>query len=85
MRAVARKLRHLPQITTAPAIGSVTPSQGLAWPPNHQMVPLFLTVNVTDVATAAPMCAITGITSNEPVNAKGGRRRRMFPFLLLVT
>jgi protocatechuate 3,4-dioxygenase beta subunit len=56
---------------TAPNIASVTPSQTVLWPPNHQMVGLTLRVNVTDVADAAPSCRIIGVASNEPVNGSG--------------
>ena len=57
--------------TTAPKIASVAPSQALLWPPNHQMVPLSVRVSVADVADAAPICTVAGITSNEPVNGTG--------------
>jgi hypothetical protein len=54
-----------------PVITSATPSSGLLWPPNHQMVPLTVTVAATDNVTAAPACTITGVTSNEPTNGLG--------------
>lgn len=57
--------------TTAPAISAVTPSQRQIWAPNHQMVPLTLQVSVTDAVTAAPVCSIAAISSNEATNATG--------------
>lgn len=56
--------------TTAPAIASVTPSSRVLWPPNHQLVPLSVTVQASD-AVSSPVCTITGVTSSEPDNGLG--------------
>ncbi|MBI3400001.1 MAG: HYR domain-containing protein [Acidobacteria bacterium] len=57
--------------TTAPVIGSATPSTGQLWPPNHKMVPISIAVTDTDAVDPAPACSITGITSNEAINGLG--------------
>lgn len=57
--------------TVPPVITSTTPSTGSLWPPNHQMVPVTVSVAATDNVTAAPACTITGVTSNEPQNGLG--------------
>ena len=49
-----------------PVISSVTPSQGLLWPPNKKMVPVSITVVATESGAPSPACRITGVTSNEP-------------------
>jgi hypothetical protein len=57
--------------TVPPVIGAVAPSTGQLWPPNHEMVPVMLSVQVTDNITVAPVCTITRVTSNEPDNGLG--------------
>jgi alpha-tubulin suppressor-like RCC1 family protein len=57
--------------TIPPVISRVTPSQSSLWPANHQMVPITLSVAATDNLGSAPVCTITGITSNEPQNGLG--------------
>jgi hypothetical protein len=57
--------------TVAPTIVSVTPSPGILWPPNHQMVPVTLAVNASDNVDPSPACAITSVSSNEPVSGLG--------------
>jgi hypothetical protein len=59
------------QDTTPPSIGSVAASPGSLWPPNHKMVPVTVAVSATDVCDAAPVCQITSVSSNEPVNGLG--------------
>ena len=56
--------------TTAPAIGSVTPSQSVLWPPDHRMVALTVAVAATDRVNV-PVCSISGITSSEVINGLG--------------
>ena len=56
--------------TTPPTI-SVVVTPSVLWPPNHQMVEITATVNVTDVCTAAPTFVLTSITSDEPDNGRG--------------
>jgi hypothetical protein len=50
---------------TPPVITRVTPSATSIWPPNKQMVPVLLSIAVTDDVDAAPECHINGVTSNE--------------------
>ena len=57
--------------TTPPTITSVTASPNTLWPPNHKMVPVQITAATLDNCTAAPICTITAVTSNEPVNGTG--------------
>lgn len=57
--------------TTPPTISSVTASPNILWPANHKMVPVAVSVTVTDAcdANVANGCKIVSVTSNEPVNA----------------
>jgi len=57
--------------TTAPTIVSVVPSVKVLWPPNHQMVPVQIVVSATDVVTSNPVCRVTQVSSNEPINGLG--------------
>ena len=52
------------------AIEGVYASPDVLDPPNHQMVPVTVTVNVVDGSETAT-CYITSVTSNEPVNGGG--------------
>ena len=51
---------------TPPAITSVAANPATLFPPNQQMVPVAIAVEATD-NESAPACAITGVTSNEPI------------------
>lgn len=57
--------------TTPPTIKSVTATPNTLWPPNHQMVPVAVTVDVSDICDASPTCKIVSVTSNEPIDGKG--------------
>lgn len=57
--------------TTSPTITSVTVSPNTLWPPNHKMVPVQVTAATLDNCSAAPVCTITSVTSNEPDNGLG--------------
>ena len=57
--------------TTPPTINSVAATPGTLWPVNHKMVPVAVTVDVTDICDAEPTCRIVSVTSNEPVNGLG--------------
>ena len=59
------------QDTTPPTIGSVSAVPNSLWPPNHKMVPVSVSVAVTDACDAHPTCQIVSVTSNEPVNGLG--------------
>ena len=50
----------------APTITSVSASPNILWPANNAMVPVTLTVGVTDNSDSAPVCLITNVETNEP-------------------
>ena len=49
----------------APTIASVNATPNVLWPANDTMVPVSLTVDVTDNSDPTPVCQITDVTSNE--------------------
>jgi hypothetical protein len=51
--------------TTAPAINSVTASPNMLTPPNHQFVPVTISVSASDACDPAPVARIVGVTCNE--------------------
>lgn len=57
--------------TTAPQILSAAASPSTLWPPNHQMVPVTVTVAASDLVDPAPIARIISISSNQPVNGTG--------------
>jgi hypothetical protein len=52
--------------TTPPVISGVTPSRSQLWPPNGAMVPITVSVAVTDACSASPTSEVISVTSNEP-------------------
>ena len=57
---------------TPPNIIDVSASPSVLWPPNHKMVAVEVSPTASDLCdTAPPTCTITGISSNEAVNARG--------------
>jgi hypothetical protein len=54
-----------------PVIDNVAASPSSLWPPNHKLVPVTLTVDVSDVCDATPSCKVISITSNEPIDGQG--------------
>jgi hypothetical protein len=50
----------------APTIQTVTPSLNTLWPPNHQLMPITVSVIATDNCDASPVSRIISITANEP-------------------
>lgn len=56
--------------TTPPEI-DVSVSPDMLWPPNHKLVDIDATVNVTDICDATPTFVLTSILSNEPDNGLG--------------
>lgn len=56
---------------TAPSITSMAASPNTLWPPNHKFVPVTITTSVADNCDSAPRCAISSVSSNEPVNGLG--------------
>ena len=60
--------------TTPPTVENVSASPAMLWPPNHTMIEVNLEVDAfdtCDAGEAAPTCAITGISSNQPANDIG--------------
>jgi hypothetical protein len=57
--------------STAPSISSASASPSSLWSPNHKMVPVTVSVNVSDVCDPSVTCSITAVTSNEPQNGLG--------------
>lgn len=57
--------------TTPPAITSVTANPNILWPPNHKMFLVQVNAATSDNCTAAPVCKITSVASNEPDNGLG--------------
>ena len=51
--------------TTDPDITAISASPHVLWPPNGQMVPVLVTVTVSDAA-GPPVCRVTGVSSDEP-------------------
>ena len=52
-----------------PTIAALTATPDVLWPPNSKMVEVSIGVTVTDDSDPAPVCEITAVTANEPVNA----------------
>jgi len=57
--------------TTPPSIQSVTASPNTLWPPNHKMVAVTVIAIASDQYDPAPVCKISSVASNEPVNGTG--------------
>ena len=64
-------VRGLDPDTTPPEI-SVSVNPEVVWPPNHKMVEITATVEVSDDCDPDPSIVLTSITSNEPDDAPGG-------------
>jgi parallel beta-helix repeat protein len=50
-----------------PTISALTATPNVLWPPNSKMVPVSIGLTVADDSDPAPVCQITGVTSNEPL------------------
>jgi hypothetical protein len=57
--------------TTPPEIKGLSARPNTLWPPNHQMIPVEISVSAQDTCDPSPVCSITSITSNEPANGLG--------------
>jgi hypothetical protein len=57
--------------TTPPEITSAVADRSSLWPPNHRMVPVTIAVTATDACSPTVTCAITEVTSDEPVDGGG--------------
>lgn len=56
--------------TTPPEI-SISISPDKLWPPNHKMVDITATVEVSDICDSSPTVVLTSVVSDEPDDAKG--------------
>jgi hypothetical protein len=59
------------QDKTGPVIASVSTNPSSLWPPNHQMVPVTVSVSVSDLCPVVPRCRIGSVDSNEPTDGLG--------------
>lgn len=59
------------QDTTKPVISSVSVTPRILWPPNHKMVPVFVSAAALDACDTIPICKVTSVISNEPINSRG--------------
>ena len=57
--------------TTPPVINALVATPNSLWPPNHRMVAVAVTVDVTDICDLTPTCTIVSVASNEPINGPG--------------
>jgi hypothetical protein len=57
--------------TQPPTIQSASADPATLSPPNHRMVPVAVSVTATDVCSPTVSCAISQVTSNEPVDGTG--------------
>jgi len=57
--------------STPPEIASLTVDPAVLWPPNHKMVTVSVSVDVSDQCDASPSCRISSVESNEPVDGEG--------------
>jgi hypothetical protein len=56
---------------TPPALASSIATPNVLWPPNHKLVPVAIASSVSDECDPNPRCAISSVSSNEPVNGLG--------------
>jgi hypothetical protein len=57
--------------STPPHIASVTASPDVLQPPNHELVPVTITVDAVDMGDPSPRCSIYDVTANEPIVGAG--------------
>lgn len=57
--------------TIPPVIEKIVATPDILRPPNHKMVPVTLSVSVSDNCDKAPFCQIISVSSNEPENGLG--------------
>lgn len=53
--------------TTPAVINNITPDPAVLWPPNHEMVPVSLSVDATDDCSTTIACEIVNVESSDPV------------------
>jgi PKD domain len=59
------------QDTTPPEIENVIASPNTLWPPNHRLVNVTVSYDVTDTCSLTPSSCTLDVTSNEPINGTG--------------
>jgi probable HAF family extracellular repeat protein len=64
----AFKLTPRPLDVTAPEITAAVADRAYLWPANLQMIPVTISVSVTDDLDPAPLCRIVSVTSSELVD-----------------
>lgn len=62
---IAALVNAPPLDTTPPAIRSVTASPNVIWPPNHQMIPVAITVDAVDQIDPHPVNRIVAVSSSD--------------------
>jgi hypothetical protein len=55
----------------SPVLGGSTATPNVLWPPNHKLVPVAIANSVSDGCDPNPRCAISSVSSNEPINGLG--------------
>jgi hypothetical protein len=55
--------------TTPPQIKRITANRNILWPADGRMIPVKLNVRAVDNMDAAPVCRITQVLCNEPLNS----------------
>jgi len=69
---VANGIPSLPtQVNTPPTITGVSADPSVLWPPNHRLVNVTISYDVTDNCPLPPGSCTLSVTSNEPVNGTG--------------
>src|SRR5262249_24077788 len=53
--------------TTPPVILGLSVTPDTLWPPDGKLVPVSVSVSSSDTCDPSPSCALTPITSNEPI------------------
>jgi hypothetical protein len=60
------------QDTTPPQIVSITPTpNSILWPPDHQLIPITISVVAVDAVDPSPVSHIVNVTSNQPIEGTG--------------
>ena len=62
---------HVTIRDTTPPTLSVSLSPNVLWPPNHKLVPITATLQVSDTCDPNPRVVLVSVTSNEPDNGLG--------------
>lgn len=62
--------RYLGDVNAPPVIHGASVNPRVLWPPNHKMINVTVSYQVTDDQNSVPSCALT-VTSNEPANGTG--------------